>query len=75
MKTDRYTKVLLTVITVCLVLIVLKLYDPVSSANATPAVAAAPSLAPQNNVVDVRIVDGVGYNKKINEWCVYSKSR
>ena len=72
MKTDRYTKTLLTVIAGCLVLIVFKLYNPVSSVNAAPVVATAPSLTPEDNVVNVRIVDGVGYNQKQGYWHVHN---
>ncbi len=69
MKTDLYTKILLPVIAVCFVLHILKQYEFIPSAQAAPAVATAP-LAPQNNVVDVRIVDGVGYSEKSNTWSV-----
>ena len=73
MKSDLYTKVLLTVIAVCLVLHILKQYEFISSARAESPVAVAP-LAPQNNVVDVRIVDGVGYHKSYNAWINYQKN-
>lgn len=54
MKTDFYTKAVLTVIAVCLVVIVLRDLDIVPKANALPAVYAAPA---PSNVMDVRIVD------------------
>ena len=63
MKTDLYKKVLLTVISICFVLHILKQYEFIPSAQAAAPVATAP-LTPSNNVVDVPIVDGVGYDKK-----------
>ena len=73
MKIDKYVKFLLTVITVCLVLIVGKMYDFVAPAHAEPAASAAVLNTQQTNVVDVRIVDGVGYDGKDNCWNVYDK--
>lgn len=61
MKTDVYTKIVLTVIAVCLVVIVFKNIDIVPSARAVPA---APAVPQQKEVLDVRIV-GVGYNVEL----------
>ena len=69
MKADRYVKFLLTVIAVCLVMIVGKMYDVVAPAQAAPTVAAG--INQDGYVVDVRIVGGVGYNEKSNHWYVY----
>ena len=71
MKIDRYVKFLLTVIAVCLVMIVGKMYDFVTPAQAEPAASAAVLNATQNGVVDVRIVGGVGYNERSGNWHVY----
>lgn len=59
MKTDFYTKVVLTVIAVCLIIIVFKNMNFVSVANANPV-----SLPVQKEVMDVRIV-GIDYYIKI----------
>lgn len=59
MKTDLYTKVVLTVIAVCLVIIVFKNMNFISVANANPVSSPA-----QSEVMDVRIV-GVDYFTKI----------
>lgn len=61
MKTDVYTKIVLTVIAVCLVVIVFKNIDLVPAARAIPA---APAVPQSKEVVDVRIV-GVGYNVEL----------
>ena len=71
MKIDKYVKFLLTVIAVCLVMIVGKMYDFVTPAQAEPASSAAVFNATQNGVVDVRIVDGVGYDRRLDYWQVY----
>ena len=60
MKTDTYTKIVLTVIAVCLMVIVLRDISFVPTANATPAVMPVQ----QRQVMDVRIVD-VEYSVKI----------
>ena len=69
MKADKYVKFLLTVIAVCLVMIVGKMYDVVAPAQAAPTVAAG--VNQDGYVVDVRIVDGVGYDGK--SWRVYDR--
>jgi len=69
MKADKYVKFLLTVIAVCLVMIVGKMYNVVAPAQATPTVAAG--INQEGYVVDVRIVDGVGYDRTDNRWNVY----
>jgi len=69
MKADKYVRFLLTVIAVCLVMIVGKMYDVVTPAQAAPTVAAG--INQDGYVVDVRIVGGVGYDKKDNCWFVY----
>ena len=71
MKTDGYTKILLTVIAVCFVLHILKEYDFITSAQAEPAASATVLNATQNGVVDVRIVGGVGYHSRLDYWKVY----
>ena len=71
MRTDCYTKILLTVIAVCFVLHILKEYDFITSAHAETTSSAAVLNTQQTNVVDVRIVDGVGYNNRLNYWVVY----
>lgn len=60
MKTDLYTKSVLTVIAVCLIILIFKNNEVI------PAVKAAPAALEQlnNEVVDVRIV-GVNYNTEI----------
>jgi len=72
MKADRYVKFLLTVIAVCFVLHILKEYDFITSAQAAPTVAVGINQA--GYVVDVRIVDGVGYDKKTEHWQVFDWS-
>lgn len=52
MKTDRYTKVVLTVIAACLIILVFKNTDWVEPANAAPR-----SQLSTSETVDVRIVD------------------
>jgi hypothetical protein len=59
MKTDLYTKILLTVISVCFVLHILKQYEFIPSAQA----ATNSEIIPKGYVQDVRIVDGVGFYK------------
>lgn len=59
MKTDLYTKAVLTVIAICLVIIVFKNMNFVSVANANPV-----DFPMQKEVMDVRIV-GVDYFTKI----------
>ena len=71
MKIDKYVKFLLTVIAVCLVMIVGKMYDFVAPAHAETTSSSAVLNTQQSNVVDVRIVDGVGYNNRLNYWVVY----
>ena len=68
MKADRYVKFLLTVIAVCFVLHILKEYDFITPAQAAPTVAAG--INQEGYVVDVRIVDGVGYSPKYERWNV-----
>ena len=58
MKTDLYTKVILTVIALCLTLNVVKDFDIIPSAyafNGSPET--NPLLAPLSETIDVRIVD------------------
>jgi len=69
MKADKYVKFLLTVIAVCFVLHILKEYDFITPAQAAPTVAAG--INQEGYVVDVRIVDGVGYDRKDKCWYVY----
>ncbi len=61
MKTDVYTKIVLTVIAVCLVVIVFKNFSFVPEARAVPA---APAMPQQKEVVEVRLV-GVGYSVEV----------
>ena len=71
MKIDKYVKFLLTVITVCLVMIVGKMYDFVAPAQAETTSSVAVLNTQQTNVVDVRIVGGVGYSERSGNWHVY----
>jgi len=73
MKADKYVKFLLTVISVCLVMIVGKMYDVVAPAQAAPTVAAG--INQDGYVVDVRIVDGVGYSAKNDHWTVCDRCK
>lgn len=58
MKTDVYTKIVLTIIAVCLVIIVFKNINFVPEARAVPAVPQA------REVIDVRLVE-VGYSVEV----------
>lgn len=58
MKTDVYTKIVLTVIAVCLVVIVFR------NINFIPTAQAVPAVPQQRDVIDVRLV-GVGYNVQL----------
>ena len=69
MKIDKYVKFLLTIIAACLVLIVGKMYDFVTPVQAETTSSAA-ILNTQGNVVDVRIVGGVGYDENFDWWNV-----
>lgn len=60
MKTDVYTKIVLTVIAVCLVVIVFRNIDFVPTAQAVQTV---PAVLP-NDVVEVRLV-GVDYGVEV----------
>ena len=73
MKADKYVRFLLTVIAVCLVMIVGKMYDVVTPAQAAPTVAAG--INQDGYVVDVRIVDGVGYSQKYEQWRVCDRCK
>ena len=68
MKIDRYVKGLLTAMTVCLILIVIKMYEFIPSAQAAPAASVSTLSNPSGNVVDVRIVDGEGLVKLGEKW-------
>lgn len=57
MKTDLYTKIVLSIIAVCLVILVFKDNDVVTTAHALPSVAMTQS----NSPIDVRIVGVSGY--------------
>ena len=70
MKIDKYVKFLLTVMTVCLVLIVGKMYDFVSPAQAGTASPAAVFDTQQTHAVAVHIVGGVGYDESDDRWNV-----
>lgn len=70
MKTDLYTKIILTVIAVCLSLQVAKEFDVISTAYASsdPALPATTSKyklieVDENNVIDVRLVDVNTYDE------------
>jgi len=70
MKTDNYTRVILTIIAVCLTINVVKDFKLVPSAHAsekktTPEVSSEYKLVPvsQNNTMDVRIVDISTYDE------------
>lgn len=67
MKTDLYTKIVLTVIAVCLTISLLKEFEiiPSAKANAAATIPNPIATATENNVVDVNIV-------KINGYGVYS---
>ena len=73
MKADKYVKFLLTVIAVCLVMIVGKMYDVVAPAQAAPTVAAG--INQDGYVVDVRIVGGGGYSQKYEQWRVCDRCK
>lgn len=63
MKTDLYTKIVLTVIALCLTVSLLKEFEIISSAKADVAIT-APNPIPtstQSSVVDVNIVQVGGY--------------
>lgn len=57
MKTDLYTKTILTIIAVCLTLNVVKDFDIIPSAYASNGSPEATLLAPISETIDVRIVD------------------
>lgn len=65
MKTDMYTKAILTVIAICLVINVIKDFSPVPSVYAHEK--PAPALPESAQIMDVRIVDINTYKEmKVN---------
>ena len=64
MKTDLYTKIILTVIAVCLTLILVKEFDLIPSAYASiDPVETTSLLPPISETIDVRIVDISTYDE------------
>lgn len=61
MKTDVYTKIVLTVIAVCLVIIVFRSIDFIPTAQ---AVQATPAMPQSKEVIEVRLV-GVDYGVEV----------
>lgn len=61
MKTDTYTKTILTIIAICLTINVVKDYDIIPSAYASEKIEAEPV----NAIMDVRLVDIDTSNKII----------
>ena len=61
MKTDLYTKVVLTVITVALTINVLKDFDVIPSAQASQPTPSVADIQRTNEVVDVRITGVSGF--------------
>ncbi|MDR1201641.1 MAG: hypothetical protein LBL58_08450 [Tannerellaceae bacterium] len=58
MKTDLYTKVVLTVIALALVCLVFQNFDVVTSANASNTTSSISELSKTNDVIQVRVVNG-----------------
>ena len=61
MKTDMYTKVVLTVIALALTINLIKDFSLVPSAQASPAPIPEPAMVQQSGVVDVNIVQVNGH--------------
>ncbi len=62
MKTDKYTKIILTIIAICLTINIIKDFEfiPSAYANETEKISEVPvgyKLVPMNEVMDVRLVD------------------
>lgn len=70
MKTDTYTKIVLTVIAICLTINVVKDFNvfPAAYANGTgeiPHITAGHKIVPENQVMDVRLVN-INTSDKLN---------